>query len=1116
MTQIMNRPWQINLFGGLQANDPQRTVARFQTYKTGALLGYLAYHLHRCHPREALAELFWPDVDPRSGLLSLRVALNSLRRQLEPPGMPRGGVLVAERATAGINPIGATTDVAEYAALLRQARAATILEARQAKLTAAVALYRGELLADYYEDWILPERLRLAAIQQDALRDLALLAARRGETALALDYALSAISVDPLNEESQRLLIRLYLEQGRVAEARAQYLKLAQLLQEQLGEQPSAETRRLLARSGRQEDAGEIAAPGHLPSTGIQHADRSQQMMASHLAFPPQETPPAAADKPAPDPRPLPARLPLQFTRFFGRTEEIERLLALLDVTDPNHPPATRLVTLTGSGGAGKTRLAIEVAGRLQAQAPDAVWFVSLADLFDPQMIPAAIAAALQLPATAESDPFELVVRFFNSDRAQGAAPPLLALDNLEQLLGDPHGPNDGAAIVRRLLVQAPSLRCLVTSRRRLGLAGEQAFPVSPLPVPQSHGTKREEGTSLEGGHVRFALRKGQEADTVGDLEPAALLSFPSVRLFVDRAQLIRADFQITPRNAAAIAAICNRLEGIPLAIELIAAWIQTLSPAQMAARLTGRSDLLVSRGKDLHERHRTLRSALQWSYRLLSPPLQSLFAQLSVFRGGWTLEAAQAVYRVDIPRAQSVAFGEASQSEAAETVTNDEASPGAPWLLEFLAELQSASLVLAEEVEGEMRYRMLETLREYAEELLAEEADRRAAQRRHANYFLQIVETPQGNNTTAQMELFLRLDLERDNLRAALDYCRQDPASAEVGLRLVSGLWWYWLNRGYHAEGRAQLETALAHSEAQEGTAARARALYCVGGLALQQGDYVATKRYFEASLTLRRGLGDRNGVAQTLNGLGLVHAYQGDYEAALPLYMEALATKRELGDIDGIAAALNNLAMLAFDNGDYVLARAHYREALEYYRRIDKDGSIANTLLNLGAVYAQLDEFQAAHEVYAEALQTFRLVKDQQGLAYTLVNLGELAAKQGHHRQAGQCYTEALALVWEQGDLRAVATALEGVALSQIEEGQIGEGVRRLGTAAELRQQINCPLPPNQRAAYDALLARARASLGVNKMDIAWESGRVMPIERVAAQILAPLNLIGSVYLV
>ncbi len=581
----MDARLRIELFGGLRVQQGERVIIRFRTQKTASLLAYLAYHVERAHSREVLAELLWPQQTPKSGRLNLNTALHSLRKQLEPPGVPQGAVIISDRFSVQLNPVAVTVDVAEFEAALQSEKQTSSNPERTHHLLTAVELYRGELLPGFYDEWIEQERTRLEETYLHALNRLVNLLTQARDFDRALNYARRALNADPLREESHQTLMRLYADTGQPAAAMEHYSELQRLLKEQLNAAPSAATRALARNISEQLSV----TSDQKVRKGKEGERRGKKGIVKEVSSP----------SPSFSPSPAPAgSLPLQFTRFFGREKEIARLRGML------LSEQTRLVTLTGAGGTGKSRLAIEVGARLRDEFTGGVWFVPLADLSDPRLIAGAVRDALRLLRSPGIEPMEQVVN------ALSRQPALLVLDNFEQLA------SSGALVVLTLLKRVPSLTCLVTSRRRLNVAGEREFPVLLLPLPEHSDTRT----------------------------PEHLMSFPSVQLFVDRAQAARPDFQVTKRNASTVAELCRRLEGIPLAIELAAARAQVLTVAQMLDRISKRFDLLSKRRADTTLRHRSLWAAMEWSYQLLSPELQRFFASLSVFRGGWSVEAAERV----------------------------------------------------------------------------------------------------------------------------------------------------------------------------------------------------------------------------------------------------------------------------------------------------------------------------------------------------------------------------------------------------------------------------------------------------------------------------------------
>ena len=590
---MLQDQWRICLLGKLQVQGDQTRLTHLAMRRVGVLLSYLVVRAPNPVPREELLALLWPEESPEIARNRLRVLLSGLRRNLEPPDTPSASVLATEGHAVRLVPSAFTSDYHDFLEALHMARTAEEAEAIRL-LEKAIALYQGELLAGFYDEWILTERTRFTELRYQALRDLVLRLTKCGRLERAIEYARQAVAAEPMDEEAHCDLMRLYDTLGQPSAGLRQYEQLKRLLQEELHAQPSEPTRRLAAQIE--------ANLGH----GMTQSRRS--VRAVTLRASEQE---ATAQK-------IPETLPLRLTRFFGREQEIASLRLLLL---PNS--AARLVTLLGLGGIGKTRLAIETAEQLKADYADRIVYVSLAEICDPRLLPGAIADALRIRRSPHMTPLDQVAPILS------AQPSLLILDNVEHLIGEDQ-PNDISeaedvrTIVRTLLRRVSDLTCLLTSRQPLELEGEVQFPVPPLPIPEQPQ-----------GRVQRA-----DASPIGFADLLTERQFPSVQMFVDRAQCVRPDFQLTPRNISALVTLCAKLEGLPLAIELAAAWAQTFTPAQMLSSLaSGR--LLVSRHKDRPERHLSLRSAISWSFYLLTPELRSFFARLSVFVGDWSLEAA-------------------------------------------------------------------------------------------------------------------------------------------------------------------------------------------------------------------------------------------------------------------------------------------------------------------------------------------------------------------------------------------------------------------------------------------------------------------------------------------
>jgi non-specific serine/threonine protein kinase len=1324
----MDAPWQIELLGWLRAVQGDRVVSRFQTHKTGALLAYLAFHLPRSHPRELLIEHLWPECDPEAGRNRLRKALTSLRHQLEPPDTPPGAVIVADRATVQLNPAACTTDVARFEAALQSAARAKSETAHEQWLARAIEEYRGELLPGYFEEWILPERLRLHEAFLQALGQLATLRERAGDLQGALQYANRTVSADPLREESHQELIRLLALSGQPAAARRQYQELEQMLGRELGiapapsiprparspgerERTTGEQRRarrepvtlagsrpsfappmspsalptgtvtvllteiiadraweqageltlgeleavqawlsslfrghggrelervgsrMVVLFGRASDALAAAVTGQQAVASVmgrgrqergnasgetERADESSFPSSPHLRVAPslprmalhtgeiepgeeirrgpvithagwlmraahpgqillsekgaamlpgegktdlrlvdlglyrlRDAEPAerlfqvcypgmTPDRfPPPDAPPGPvAHLPLRFTRFFGREPEMARLRELLgsppaaletqraprrsegkpEPLDPDVIPlrdlcvssaaggaSSRLVTLTGPGGSGKTRLALEAVEPLQAPFQGAVYFVPLADVTDARLIPTRIADSLRLPRSPHREPLEQVIDFLSRQ------PALLLLDNFEHLVAA------GAPLIRTLLEGVETLVVLVTSRRRLDLEGERELPVAPLPVPDEAGT-HEVGDGRRVWAGTGAAGDGSDNGGLArpytpHLTPYTLLQLPSVALFVDRAQAARPDFQLTAGNRAAVAEICRRLEGLPLALELAAGRAGVLTPQQMLARLERRFELLVSRKRDASGHHHSLWAALDWSYELLSPELQRFFARLSVFRGGFTLEAAEAVCGSKIQNT-----------------------------LDALEQLRECSLALVEEGGAEVRYRLLETLREYGAEQLAPQ-ERAEVAARHAAYFSGLGrQAQQGPAGSLKRSWLPRLEIEHDNLRAALDW-HGESGQVQAGLELGAALRRFWARQGCLAEGRGRLEALLQLPGAEARTAVRAEALFAAGVLADAQGDLQSARRLMEESLGIWRELGDRRGIAAALKELSMALATQGD-QSWRRLAEESLAIWRELGERQEVAMLLTNLGSEAGAHGDYDAARASLEESLRICRELGDNGArafpletlgwiagrqgdyetarslleesvriwrasgyrrwIARALSHLGVVargQGRLDEAQA---LLQESLEIGRELGDWASMAQALGQLGQLARDRGDLPEASLLLQQALTLHREQQNRRDSADCLEGLAAVACAQRVPERAARLLGAARALRDAIGLAIAPSEQPHYVALLADVCRALGDAAFTAMWEAGRALTWEQATAAAL------------
>lgn len=720
-----------------------------------------------------------------------------------------------------------------------------------------------------------------------------------------------------------------------------------------------------------------------------------------------------------------PNNLPAQPTPFIGRANELARARELILRDDG------RLITLTGAGGCGKTRFALQVCAQLMddSQFKDGVYFVPLAAIREPALVILTLAQIVGVKETVGRSIMEFVIDALHDKQM------LLLLDNFEQVVS-------AAPLVAELLTACTRLKILATSREALHLRGEREFPVPPLSLPDL-----------------------QHLPT-----PQVLSQFAAVELFIQRALAVKPNFTLTNENAPAVAEICARVDGLPLAIELAAARVKLLPPQAMLKRLENRLTFLTGGARDLPARQQTLRSTMDWSYDLLNESEQTLFNRMSVFVGGCTLEAAEAVCNAD--RALNV-------------------QP-----LDVLASLIDQNLLREEETDDEPRFGMLETIREYALERLAASGAMAALGQRHADYYLALAERADPLLETPQQALELdRLHREYDNLRAALDWFA-DTGQAEPGFRLAVALWRFWEIRGHLTEGRARLAQMLALPQAAMRTKMRMKALYAAGVLADAQCDYDSARSLFEENLAISREVGDPSSVASALINLGNIAYVQGNYELAHSSYNEALDIFRDLAESLGIAWSLKSLANVAQRRGDYAAARRLYEEELEMWRRVSIPGSVAVGLNDLGNVANAQGDHATARSAYEQSLAIFREIGNEGGAAIALHNLGNVVSAQGEYAAARALYEQSLAIAQTLGDKRGIAHLLESFANLAVMQAQPDRAVRLEGAAAVLRMAVSAPLSPVEQTKVQHTLDLAQQSLSLPEFAAEWAEGQALTL--------------------
>ncbi len=718
--------------------------------------------------------------------------------------------------------------------------------------------------------------------------------------------------------------------------------------------------------------------------------------------------------------------LPSPVTATIGREHDLERARDILCRAD------VRLLTLVGPPGIGKTRLSLELAASLRDDFVDGIRFIPLAPLRDPKLLAATIAASLDLKGG--DHPINETLKDYLHDKQM-----LLVLDNFEQLI-------EAAPFVAELLEVAPGLKAVVTSRSLLHIYGEHEYPVPPLELPD--------------------LR---------NLPPAeALAQTASVDLFVQRAQAANHSFHLTPENAAHVAAICVSLDGLPLAIELAAARSKIFTPPALLKQMERRLSVLTGGPQDRDPRQQTLRGAIAWSYDLLNPHEQAFFRRLSVFVGGWTLDAATAV-----------ASGSA----------NDD--PGDP--LDTLSALMDKSLLRVEEIGDELRFGMLETIREYASDQAEQAGETEMLKRRHAEYYLALVEQVapalRGHEQAATLA---RLDREHDNIRAVLAWA-VERGEGEIAQAIPGAIWRFWSIRGYVSEGRSWLAKALAMPPRR--TANWARAANAAGNLAQMQVDYVEARALHEETRSVYMELGDKGGTARALNNLGVSAWQQGDYLPARSFFQECLDLQREVGSDWDIAAALTNLGLVLSDEGAYGESLELHREALLLFRKVGDKKTAGAAQNNMGVLLHLQGKYKEARAVWEEYLELARGLGDKSTTALVLSNLALLARDEGRYTDAHLLSAESISLCREVGDRRIIAHVMSRLGGQAVLQGDPARAARLFGVVDMLLPLIGAKLPPANRKDRDHFEALAQNTLGEEAYKAAWEEGNAFSFEQAVA---------------
>lgn len=884
-------------------------------------LAYLALERWRPVGRDELAEVVWGSDLPTTWRAALRGVVLRLRAALAAAGVDPVTTLTSGPGGYQIHLApGSWVDVEVAEERLASARAALALDPRQARAAAqaAAGTLRGAFLIGAEGPWVERRRAQLAELHLQGLELLSEACAQCSDADGAVAAAEEAVALQPLRESAHRRAMYAHEGAGNRARALRAYERCRRLLAEELGVNPGPKT----------EDAYLALLGEEPPVSGARHEHRRT------------------------------GNLPSPLTRFVGRSFERAEVEALLC--------SSRLLTVTGPGGSGKSRLGLEVAGDVEGDHADGAWLVELAGLGDGSLLAEHVGAVLGIAGTQHRGAVESLVEHLAARRS------LLVLDNCEHLV------SECASLVDRLLRSCPDLRIMATSREPLGVGGEAVWVIPPL--------------------------TGPGADDGGSL--GTLLRYDAVALFVDRALLADPGLDLEPL-ADAVATICRRLDGIPLALELAAARARAMTLPEIADRLDDRFRLLVGGSRTAPARHQTLRAALDWSFEALSDRERRLFVSLSVFAGGFTIEAAEAV-----------------------------CPDGTDGALDSLSRLVDKSLVIAERSGRRGRYRLLETMRQYGYGALVDAGLERAVRTAQLQWSAALAERAEAGLEGPDQATWLHvLDDEHDNLRGALDWAAA-RSPAPDGQRTAASLWRYWEIRGLLREGRARLEVLF---DTDAPPSLEAKALNAAGVLAQSQGNHAAALTFYQRAYDLRRAIDDPVGMAASLNGLGNVAVGRDDLFTAREIFQQNLRTSRTLGDDRIMAASLMNLgvvAQLLFVSGRIdpavgaAQAHALYLESLALYRRLGDQRGTSQALENLGAIAPYRGDDATAHVCLEESLVMRRELCDRSGIAASARFLGHLALKRGEYRAARSLHEECLAIERELGNELLMAADLASLA--------------------------------------------------------------------------------------
>ncbi len=916
--------------------------------KAMALLAYVAL-TKLTHSREELATFFWPDYTQSQSLAYLRRVLSDLNTSLD------GAGLIIDRTTVRMDAASIWVDVDAFHQQLAVCKSHNhpmkeVCRDCVSQLEKAVSLYKDNFMKGFslrdsvaFDEWQLFQAEELQRVFAFTLERLVHWYHSQKTYESAVAYANRWLAMDPLQEPAHRALIQIFSDMGQRTAALQQYQLCANTLREELGTIPSNETATLYEQI--RDSAGERVDQHILPSTF---------------------TPPLSQDQ-----TPL-HNLPAQLTSFIGREKEISQ------IQEKMLHPDIRLLTLTGPGGSGKTRLSLAVAEQVLSEFPDGVFFVSLASLRDPALVLDAIAQTFGLRNAGDMPLSEIITRFLTDKRI------LLVLDNFEHLI-------QAAPCITSLLKALPHLSMLVTSRSLLHVTGEHQFPVLPLDLPDSKTT---------------------------NLQPLA--QNEAVQLFVDRAKAVKPGFTLTDQNTQVVSDICTRLDGLPLAIELAAARVRLLSLPNLQSQLQNRLRFLTGGALDLPAHQRTLRSTIEWSYALLSEDEQVLYRRLAVFAGGCTLQAAETVCNSSSGRSLQVGL--------------------CLDVLNCLEKLMDQSLLQQSVVQGTARFTILETIREYALEKLAESGEIAWLRQAHAYFFLELAEKAESNLFGPEPGSWMdKLNRELDNLRVALAWAMENDSAC--GLRLTAALTWFWISDARLTEGRDWLTQAIEQPQAKDAPhrTQYACALKSACVIAWFQGDSFKGLQMGEQSVAIFRSLGDTRKLADALYATALATFSSPDSVRTLPLLDESITLYKQINDPSELAKSLLLYGAKLYQRGEHKLALSQIEESHDLAVKHGRLPLVAEIENYYGQIAFSDNDFAAAWSHFEKQVQLEQKMGRKIWIPGIFWALGDILFHQGEYEQARTYYQKSLAMFLKMGNTANAAESIERLGKLALRQGQI-----------------------------------------------------------------------------